>query len=161
MVHARDDFNLRCQYGLEKPATTQSRRLYCSSGSLDLVAQKAIVGNARLQIKLNTTVADSLVGPLLHSSSPNEHYLSAATFEPRTFTIAVGNGNFAPKPWIGHAGDSNSDISYVYSLIDLSTRRKKFSRRQASHLSRVSSLPRWTCLLRSHCRRRRKNKGYK
>ncbi|KAK4553635.1 hypothetical protein LTR86_009431 [Recurvomyces mirabilis] len=56
--------------------------------------QPQILGKVKLQINLNTTVAKSLVGPL---PIPNEHYLSEAASRPRTFTITLEKGNFAPK----------------------------------------------------------------
>lgn len=74
-----------------------------------------VLGKVRLEMTLNTTYANSLVKPI-KTSIPNDLYLSEAAFQPRTFTITIEKGNFAPKPWatIGH---DDSRAQYGYRLL--------------------------------------------
>lgn len=64
-----------------------------------------VLGKMNLEIKLNTSVAKSYKGPLPVWPSPNEHYLSEAAFQSRTFKITIEKGNFAPKLFVGFEGD--------------------------------------------------------
>lgn len=64
-----------------------------------------VLGEVKLQINLNTTVAKSLVQQQPNWPMPNEYYLCEAAFRLRTFTITIEKGNFAPKPWVGSEGD--------------------------------------------------------
>lgn len=63
-----------------------------------------VLGKVKLQINLNTTVAKSLI-----RQQPNwplsNLYLCEAAFKPRTFTITIEKGNFAPKLSVGREGN--------------------------------------------------------
>ncbi|USW56646.1 hypothetical protein Slin15195_G099650 [Septoria linicola] len=60
------------------------------------------LGTLHLEITLHTSVAKSY--PAAHIpgwTSPNEHYLSKAAFQPRCFTVTLEKGRFIPDPYIG------------------------------------------------------------
>jgi len=74
-----------------------------------------VLGRMNLEIKLSTSVAGSLLGPLPIWPSLNEHYLSEAAFKPRTFMVTIEKGNFVHKRLVGREG--NYRIRYGLRLL--------------------------------------------
>lgn len=64
-----------------------------------------VLGKVKLQVNLNTTLAKSVNRPQSLPPSPNEIYLCEAAFRPRTFTVTIEKGNFAPKFRVEREGD--------------------------------------------------------
>jgi hypothetical protein len=63
-----------------------------------------LLGKLNLEITLNTSVANSIIGGVPPGPGPNERLLSDAAFRTRSFTVTIEKGNFTPDHWIEYKG---------------------------------------------------------